>query len=136
MPKTSCGQCSLHFYRATMTHDRFKHLMRVIRCHGKTSMQERRKSDSFAAIREVFKQNDLLLDHFRVLGVAMDETPVPPLRDLHPRQASQIRQLGRRNGELHAQDASKRSQNERTGPSARRRRLQHRKHLWLVVPLH
>ena len=73
------GPFSRPFYRATMPVNRFRHIMRCIRFDDKATRQERRKSDNFAAIREVFVQfNALLLDYFVPSDcVTVDETLRP-----------------------------------------------------------
>lgn len=53
------------FYRATMSVNRFNHLLRILRFDDRETRDEREKVDKFAAIREVFEDiNSLLRVHY------------------------------------------------------------------------
>ena len=70
------GPFSRPFYRATMTRDHFKYLLRILRFDNKDDRESRKKSDKFAAIREVFNDfNKLLQLHYKPSDcITVDET--------------------------------------------------------------
>ena len=55
------GPLSRPFYRATMTVNRFKHLLRVLRFDDRETTEERKKLDKFAVIGDIFEKFNGLL---------------------------------------------------------------------------
>lgn len=70
------GPFSRPFYRATMTRQRFKHILRILRFDNREDREARKKTDKFAAIREIFTQfNSLLREYYTPSDcITVDET--------------------------------------------------------------